>query len=314
MKHLSILLALAITLALLLPACSSVEKVASDNLRLLHWFDEEQKEVLFTVRDIEVFDWNKQIFKLSTEADKRLQNRFPRKDYGYNYYSVRDKEGVIYSGYFSNIFEQEDIFWSGPFIYTYGLIFPHPFYSISQYYCISKKKDIRYSDRLFDRLKEAGVLGEINPKNLGPGMLGLIPLIDDDRESLRWIDKKTGYILFTLKNIEIFDWENQKFKLKNDPLRHLCYWIRANVERNRPFVVRDSESIVYEGELITSEPPVRIPGGPWIDVSECMKKDAYLEYFEIKLLQGDEIHRSDRIKSALEKAGVLGTIETQEQK
>ncbi len=127
----------------------------------LEWVERATGDVIFTVQDIEVFDWNRQIFKLKPEADRKFKEWVKASKTPIRQYSLNDSEGIIYLGeiYIDLCTKPSD----GPAILLKDPRTEHnplnpPFYRIREGY----RKDPRFSERLKSALQKAGVLGKID--------------------------------------------------------------------------------------------------------------------------------------------------------
>ncbi|MBL7223638.1 MAG: hypothetical protein ISS72_07285 [Candidatus Brocadiae bacterium] len=128
---------------------------------------------------------------------------------------------------------------------------------------------------------------------------------------LRWVDDKTGRVWFTAGDIVRFDWERQFFELKRRP----AMAVMANDLRlKRSFTVRDEEGIIYRGTFMSlvSSSSFR---GPTI-VTGPVDKSMRPPLFRIDAgypgrIEGDpDGRRVPRLRAALDRAGVLGAIDT----
>lgn len=133
------------------------------------WVDAKTQEVLFTVNDIVVFDWDHQVFELKLNAALDFRAWMVPHKYQYRGLLVKDNLGTIYRGQWVNPISSMGL--SGPTYHSMGA---------STVFCISngygggmppprrEVNDSRFSDRLYKELKKAGRLGTIaNIKTVG---------------------------------------------------------------------------------------------------------------------------------------------------
>jgi len=132
---------------------------------------------------------------------------------------------------------------------------------------------------------------------------------------LEWIDKETEEVLFTIRDIEVFDWEKQIFKLSLEADRKLNEWGKSSNLPIRPYSLNDSEGTIYDGEIYIV-PCSRPSIGPsiWLKDLGMHGKTLNPPLYQISKGWREDLRFSDRLKSSLEKAGVLGTIEIPEEK
>lgn len=151
--------------------------------------DNNDMTILFDSNDIEVFDWDKQIFQLTRT---RAMDLMASKPILYASFAVYDSQGRIYMGYFVSPFYSGAI--SEPVIIEPFLNYgpQPPLFAISCGYPGNwGQEDLRFAPRLHAALDRTGVLGQIDPND---------PPIPIERESHGWFGKKGGLRIW----IEIF--------------------------------------------------------------------------------------------------------------
>jgi hypothetical protein len=265
----------------------------------LEWVDKSTGSILFTVQDIEVFDWNRQMFKLKPEAAEKFW-KWSKKNVKLNRpYLLRDAEGTIYSGELQSMSCSKPA--EAPSIFVRNFFSEHP---ETSYYCISEGfnsywKVGRYSERLKSALQKAGVLGQIK-----------LPV------KLEWVEQETGSVLFTVQDIEVFDWKKQVFKLNPEGNKKFIERMKSLKSSVPYYALKDEEGEVYRGQIyLMPSTCSKHPDGPSIMFGDSlMKYPASPLYTVVRGVTLDmKDHRfSGRLKSALQKAGVLGAINLQE--
>jgi hypothetical protein len=124
------------------------------------WVDAKTQQVLFTLNDIIVFDWDHQVFELKLNA--ALDFRAWMVKGQYRELLVKDNLGTIYRGQWVNPVLSKGF--SGP---TYHSMGTNRLFLISNGYGGGtppprlENGDLRFSDRLYKELKKAGLLGTI---------------------------------------------------------------------------------------------------------------------------------------------------------
>lgn len=144
-----------------------------------------------------------------------------------------------------------------------------------------------------------------------------------EKATAQWLDSETGKILFSSLNIVRFDWEQQIFELDHQrvvalmSLPHSC---------NRRFIISDANGIIYHGGTLQSGlSSCAIFNGPTI-ITQIWSEanDGWLPLYQIKDLNdgsgrfklGDGFlsQVGPRLKTLLEKGGLLGRINKDEVK
>lgn len=165
--------------AVILLACAVIPSIASDvrpdqqaKRDDLRWVTEGDSTVLWTVKDIVRFDWDKQVFEL--RRDKAMDFLDLRLSFGqYRRFRVEDAAGTIYQGSF--VSPISSMGYDGPTILTQPLgDAPSPplFRIDGGYggYSFSGKSrgSERFAPRLKAALEKAGVLSKIEPSSVKP--------------------------------------------------------------------------------------------------------------------------------------------------
>jgi len=126
---------------------------------------------------------------------------------------------------------------------------------------------------------------------------------------LRWVDDETGQMLFTVRDIVRFDWEQQIFELSR---RRAMDLLANQYGLSRPFRVYDSSGVIYRGTFVSSLASMTFDG-PVIVVGSIIKNiQPPLYRIDGGYPQGperDEIRFSERMKMALADAGVFCEID-----
>ncbi|MHC4314879.1 MAG: HEAT repeat domain-containing protein, partial [Planctomycetota bacterium] len=140
--------------------------------------------------------------------------------------------------------------------------------------------------------------------------LGKLPTGDEKPAAvLGWVDDETGQMLFTVRDIVRFDWEQQVFELSR---RRAMDLLANQYGLSRPFRVYDSSGVIYRGTFVSSAASMTFDG-PVIVVGSIIKNiQPPLYRIDGGYPQGperDEIRFSERMKMALADAGVLCEID-----
>lgn len=144
-----------------------------------------------------------------------------------------------------------------------------------------------------------------------PIKTGEIPAAEEGQEpvKLEWVDKATGKALFTVRDIEVFDWDRQIFKLRPEADRKFAEWVKSSELPIRHYSLNDSEGTVYAGEIYV-RPCNKPPEGPTIWLKDPRTEHNPLNPPFYRIREGRKDPRfSDRLKSSLKRAGVTGKID-----
>lgn len=129
---------------------------------------------------------------------------------------------------------------------------------------------------------------------------------------LRWVDSKTGEVLWTVNDIVRFDWDNQVFELKREKAMDI---MGLNIGQCRGFKVEDADGLIYEGSFFNSFSS-RGYNGPTIltDLFPGYALMPPLYRIDPSYPWDDKPHGgiryAPRLKADLQKAGILAKIDT----
>lgn len=125
--------------------------------------------------------------------------------------------------------------------------------------------------------------------------------------TLRWVDEKTGQVLFDVGDIVRFDWEQQIFELSRRKAMDLLV---RRFKLRQGFTVYDGSGVIYQGAFMS---PLSSAGflGPTIMFMSRVRPPLFRIDSGYPLGPGgrDDIRFSERMKVALAMAGVLEKID-----
>ena len=134
----------------------------------------------------------------------------------------------------------------------------------------------------------------------------------DEGDAVRWVDAKTGKVLFSSRDIVRFDWDRQVFELTRERATDL---MSLPPTLQRDFVVRDREGEIYRGCFMSIGSSSSYDG-PTIgaDFFEGTRPPLYhiAGGYPGEHGPGSERRFDRRLKNGLESAGVLHSINKDE--